>query len=178
MQWLGLLLGLAGVALVVWEKLSTNIGLVPVGLAGIALLGITAGTVYQKRFCPSFDLRTGLTIQHIVAASYVGILALALETRHVEWSGDFIFALTWLVLVLSIGAMSLLFLMIRRGAASRTAALFYLVPASTALIAYLLFGERLGWLALCGMALTASGVFLATRTPRTAPEPLTAVDAA
>ncbi|MEO8558335.1 MAG: DMT family transporter [Rhodospirillales bacterium] len=173
-QWLGLILGLAGVALVVGEKLSVDLNLTAVGLAGIALLGITAGTVYQKRFCPSFDLRTGLTIQHVVAVVYVGILALTLETRHVEWSGKFIFAVGWLVLVLSIGAMSLLFVMIRRGAASRTAALFYLVPASTALIAYFLFNERLGLLALCGMALTAIGVFLATRT--TMPPPLTAVD--
>jgi len=173
-QWLGLLLGLAGVTLVVWEKLSANIGLTAVGLAGLALLGITTGTVYQKRFCPSFDLRTGLTIQHIVAVAYVGILALATETRHVEWSSEFIFAVGWLVLVLSIGAMSLLFVMIRRGAASRTAALFYLVPASTALIAYLMFGERLGLLALGGMALTAIGVFLATRS--NPPPPLTAVD--
>jgi drug/metabolite transporter (DMT)-like permease len=177
-QWAGLILGLVGVALVVGEKLSTNISLVAVGLAGIALLGITAGTVYQKRFCPTFDLRTGLTIQHLVAVTYVGVLALTLETRHVQWSGEFVFALGWLVLVLSIGAMSLLFMMIRRGAASRTAALFYLVPASTALIAFFLFDERLGVLALAGMVLTAIGVFLATRTPKTAPSPLTAVDAA
>lgn len=178
LQWFGLVLGLAGVALVVEEKLGGTVGLLPVGLAGIALCAITFGTVYQKRFCPHFDLRAGLAIQHIVALAYVGLLALTTETRHVAWAGEFLFALVWLVLVLSLGAMSLLFLMIRRGAASRTAALFYLVPPCTALIAWLLFGERLGLLALGGMALTALGVFLATRTPRTIPDPLTAVDAA
>ena len=163
-QWTGLLLGLAGVTMVVWEKLDLSFdGLWSVALSGIALLGITAGTVYQKRFCPALDLRSGTAIQYFVTALYVGAMALAIETREVEWSGEFVFALGWSILVLSVGAVSLLFYLLRHGAASRTAALFYLVPPCTAIIAYFLFDERLGVLALAGMALVAFGVALATR---------------
>jgi len=162
-QWLGLLLGLIGVALVLEEKISLNVSFWAVGLSVIALLGISVGTVYQKRFCPRLDLRSGVAIQYFATAIYVGIFALTIETRQVEWSGRFIFALVWLMLVLSIGAVSLLFILLRRGTASRTAALFYLVPPCTALVAWLLFEERLGVVALLGMAIAAAGVFLATR---------------
>lgn len=163
-QWFGLFLGLIGVAMVVWEKLTTDVGGAwAVGLSVIALLGITVGTVYQKRFCPALDLRSGIAIQYFVTAAYVGIMAASLETMQVNWTGQFIFALAWLILVLSVGAVSLLFILIRRGAASKTAALFYLVPPCTALIAYVLFDEKLGVVALLGMALAALGVALATR---------------
>ncbi len=168
-QWIGLLLGLAGVTLVVWEKLDLTFGgLWSVALSGIALLGITAGTVYQKRFCPALDLRSGTAIQYFVTTLYVAIFAFTIETRQVEWSGEFVFALTWSILVLSIGAISLLFYLLRHGAASRTAALFYLVPPCTAVIAFFLFDERLGALALVGMALVALGVGLATRPAKAA----------
>ncbi|MEO8558334.1 MAG: DMT family transporter [Rhodospirillales bacterium] len=176
-QWLGLLLGLIGVALVLWEKVSLDVGVWAVGLSVIALLGISIGTVYQKRFCPRLDLRSGVAIQYCATAIYVGIFALTLETRHVEWSGRFIFALVWLMLVLSIGAVSLLFILLRRGTASRTAALFYLVPPCTALVAWLLFDEQLGVVALLGMAIAAAGVFLATR-PANDAAPVNLVDAA
>jgi drug/metabolite transporter (DMT)-like permease len=173
-QWLGLLLGLIGVALVLEEKISLNVNFWAVGLSVIALLGISVGTVYQKRFCPRLDLRSGVAIQYFVTALYVGGFALALETRHVEWSGRFIFALVWLMLVLSVGAVSLLFILLRRGTASRTATLFYLVPPCTALVAWLLFDEQLGVVALLGMAIAASGVYLATRPTRDAPPPVEA----
>lgn len=176
-QWLGLLLGLIGVALVLEEKISLNVGFWAVGLSVIALVGISIGTVYQKRFCPTLDLRSGVAIQYCATAVYVGVFALALESRHVEWTGRFVFALVWLMLVLSIGAVSLLFILLRRGSASRTAALFYLVPPCTALVAWLLFDERLGPLALVGMAVAAAGVFLATR-PAKNPAPVNVVDAA
>jgi drug/metabolite transporter (DMT)-like permease len=175
-QWLGLLLGLIGVALVLWEKVQLDVGLWAVGLSVIALLGISVGTVYQKRFCPRLDLRSGIAIQYLATAIYVGGFALALETRHVEWTGRFIFALVWLMLVLSIGAVSLLFILLRRGSASRTAALFYLVPPCTALVAWLLFDEQLGVVALIGMAVAAAGVFLATRPGRDAAPVETARD--
>ena len=168
-QWAGLLLGLLGVALVVWEKLDISVdGLWAVALSGIALLGITAVTVYQKRFCPTLDLRSGTAIQYFATTLYVAAFAFAIETREVEWSGEFVFALVWSIVVLSFGAVSLLFYLLRHGAASRTAALFYLVPPCTALIAFFLFDERLGALALSGMALVAFGVALATR-PGSAP---------
>lgn len=163
-QWLGLLLGLAGVTLVVWEKLDLSFaGLWAVALSGIALLGITAGTVYQKKFCPALDLRSGTAIQYFATTLYVAVFAFTIETRQVQWTGEFVFALGWSIVVLSIGAISLLFFLLRHGAASRIAALFYLVPPCTAIIAFFLFDERLGVLALAGMALVAIGVLLATR---------------
>lgn len=161
LQWLGLLLGVAGVALVVWRKLELGFGTpLGMGLSVLALFGITGATLYQKRFCAAMPLRTGNLIQFAAAALATGLLALAFETRQIAWSGAFVFALAWLVLVLSLGAFTLLYVLIRRGAAARVASLFYLVPASTALIAWALFGERFGPVALAGMALTALGVAL------------------
>jgi drug/metabolite transporter (DMT)-like permease len=161
LQWLGLLLGLAGVGLVVWNKLGLGTGtLLGHGLSVVALLGMTAGTLYQKKYCTGMDLRSGNVVQF--AAGAVAMLALAwpLETMHVEWTGRFVFALAWLCLVLSLGAITLLYLLIRRGAAARVASLFYMVPPVTALIAYFLFGETLHPVALGGMGCVAVGVAL------------------
>jgi drug/metabolite transporter (DMT)-like permease len=160
-QWFGLALGLAGVALVVANKIGSGTATpLGYGLALFALIGITIGTVYQKRFCPRIDLRSGNALQFAVCAGAFYVLAALFETRHIEWSGRFVFALAWLCLVLSIGAISLLYLLIRQGAAARVASLFYLVPPCTAVIAYFLFGESLGELALAGMALVVVGVAL------------------
>lgn len=168
-QWIGLLLGLAGVTLVVWEKLNLSFdGMWAIALSGIALLAITGGTVYQKKFCPTLDIRSGTAIQYIATTFYYVLLTFTLETREVQWTGEFIFALVWSIIILSVGAVSLLFYLLRHGAASRTAALFYLVPASTAIIAFFLFDERLGVLALGGMVLVALGVLLATRPAKAA----------
>ena len=166
-QWLGLGLGLTGVAFVISGKLGDS----PASIMGtiacvVALLGITAGTLYQKRFCTEMDLRTGSVVQFVAAAIATAPFALWLEDRTVDWSGEFVFALLWLVLVLSLGAVSLLYVLIRRGAASQVASLFFLVPPCTALIAWPLFGETLGSWSLIGMALTAVGVALATHSTR------------
>ncbi len=109
------------------------------------------------------DLRTGSAIQFAAAAVAMAVLAPAFETMEVRWTGEFVFAMTWLVLVLSVGAVSLLYLLIRRGAASKVASLFYLTPPVVALIAFFLFGETLGPLALGGMAVTVAGVALVTK---------------
>lgn len=165
-QWAGLALGFAGVALVVAGKIAsvpTPALLSMLVPALVALAGITAGTLYQKRFCPSFDLRTGAVIQYLPCLVVTAVLAAATETLRVDWSGPFVFALAWLVLVLSVGAVSLLNLLIRRGGAVNVASLFYLTPPATALIAWALFGETLGGAALVGMAMTAAGVWLARR---------------
>jgi len=168
-QWVGLGLGLLGVALVLARKLGQGPGDALGGLACIAaLFGITLGTLYQKRFCAGMDLRTGSVVQFIAAGLVTAPLALLFEGFRVAWTGEFVFALLWLVLVLSLGAVSLLYVLIRRGAAAEVASLFFLVPPCTALIAWPLFGERLGPLALIGMALTAAGVALASRARNTA----------
>jgi drug/metabolite transporter (DMT)-like permease len=160
--WLGLALGLAGVALVLVRKLGLGSGDALAVLACLAALaGITVGTLYQKRFCGAQDLRTGNLIQFAAAALGCWLLALLFETRRIDWAPELVFALLWLVLVLSLGAISLLYLLLRRGAAAQVASLFFLVPATTALIAWPLFGERLGPLELLGMAVTIAGVALA-----------------
>ncbi len=164
-QWLGFALGFAGVVLVVTNKLSLRpADVAGTGWAVAALAGMTAGTLYQKRHGASMHLCTGSAIQFAAVALVYIPIALTSETMRVEWTGGFVFALGWLVLVLSIGAISLLYLLIRRGAAARIASLFYLTPAVTAALAWLFFDETLGPLAIAGMALAAIGVALVTRT--------------
>ncbi len=160
-QWSGLVLGFGGVLLVVLGRSALS-GITPATLAlsALALLSITIGTLYQKRYCGAVDLRTGSVIQFSAAGLVLLPLALASETMRVHWTAEFIFALAWLVLVLSIGAISLLYILIRKGAATRVTSLFYLVPPATALIAYAMFDETLSALAMAGMALAAIGVAL------------------
>jgi len=161
-QWSGLLLGLAGVSLVVWHKLGAGIGSpVGVGFLLLALTGATLGTVYQKRFCSASDLRTSTAIQYAVATLAAGVLSLSFESQRIEWTETFLFSLVWLTLAISCGAVGLLYIMIRRGAVSHLASLFYLIPPVTALIAWPVFGERFGLLPLLGMALAVFGVALA-----------------
>jgi drug/metabolite transporter (DMT)-like permease len=162
-QWLGLLLGLVGVGLVVFGKIGAGFGVEALWPAIAALMGITAGTLYQKRFCPPFDWRTGAIAQFLPTTVATFLLALFTETFRVEWTGEFVFALGWLVLVLSIGAISLLNWLIRHSDAVNIASLFYLVPPCTALVAWLLFDEAFTGLALIGMALTVWGVYLARK---------------
>lgn len=162
-QWGGLGLGFIGIALVVSGKLGDGaLGpmLIP---ALVALLGITAGTLYQKRFCPKFDLRSGSVIQFVPSAVLTAIAVAIFEDYRIDWNGHFLFALGWLVLVLSIGAISLLNLLIRSGSAVNVASLFYLTPPTTALIAFFVFGENLTLTVAFGMAVAVSGVYLVGR---------------
>jgi drug/metabolite transporter (DMT)-like permease len=166
-QWLGVAVGFGGVVLVVSSKLGH--GTLSTGgllCAVVALVGITAGTLYQKRFVPRVDLRTGGAIQFAASLLVTFPLALLLETRPIVWTGEFLFALAWLVIVLSLGAMFLLFTMLRYGAASRVASLMYLTPGVTAVFAFLLFDERLPVSALIGLCVTAVGVYLVIRRPQ------------
>jgi drug/metabolite transporter (DMT)-like permease len=163
-QWAGLALGFVGVVMVVSGKLGDGaLGpmLIP---AVVALVGITAGTLYQKKFCPKFDLRTGSVIQFVPTALVTAIGVAMFEDYHIEWNGQFLFALGWLVLVLSLGAISLLNLLIRSGSAVNVASLFYLTPPTTALIAFFIFGENLSLTAAFGMFVAVSGVYLVART--------------
>lgn len=164
-QWLGLGLGLCGVALVVAHRTTFGgLNAFSGSMILVALASITLGTVYQKRFCAAFDLRAGSVIQFVAAGVALAPFAFAFEHQPVRWTGEFVFALAWLVLVLSIGAISLLTLLIRRGAATKVASLFYLVPPFTAVIAFLMFDERLGALGIAGLALAVIGVALVVRS--------------
>ncbi|TXF10672.1 DMT family transporter [Pelomicrobium methylotrophicum] len=163
-QWLGFALGLAGVVLVVSEELRwQDADLAGLALAALALFSITAGTLYQKRHGASADLAAGSIIQFTASALVLAPLAYLLESRRVVWSGEFLFALGWLVLVLSLGAISLLYMMLRRGEAARISSLFYLTPPVTAVIAFVAFDETLGAIAVAGMGLAAAGVWLVMR---------------
>jgi len=168
-QWIGLALGLIGVLLVLHDR---NIVLAGSTLGWIAsflsLIGITLGTLYQKRYCGAIDWRSGNLVQYIGAGVLFTIGAFAFETREIHWTGELIFALAWLVLVLSIAAVGLMYWLIRRSAATGFASLFYLVPVVTALFAYLLFGERLDAISILGMVICAGGVVLANRGARQA----------
>ncbi|HSY87980.1 MAG TPA: DMT family transporter [Verrucomicrobiae bacterium] len=163
-HWLGLALGFLGVALVLWDKLDIA-GLESWGVlfALAGLLGITAATLYQKRFCGAGDLITGTAIQYAAAALTTLPIVLVLGWGPVHWTGSFIFSLAWLTFALSIGAVTLLLWLIRRGVASKVASLFYLTPPAAALGSYLLLNETLAAPALLGMALTAVGVALVNR---------------
>lgn len=164
LQWAGLALGLVGVAMVLHDRRMVAEGSVLGWVASFAsLIGITLGTLYQKRFCGGIDWRTGNTVQYAGAAVLFGLGAFAFETRVIHWTGELVFAMVWLVFVLSIAAVALMYWLIRRSAATGFASLFYLVPAVTALFAYGLFGEKLDALSVAGMVGCAAGVVLANR---------------
>lgn len=170
LQWFGLGLGLVGVALVLHDR-TMLAAATPLGWSAsvISLIGITLGTLYQKRYCGGIDWRSGNLVQYIGAALVFACGAFAFETRVIHWSGELIFALAWLVLVLSIAAVGLMYWLIRRSAATGFASLFYLVPAVTALMAFVLFGEKLDAVSIAGMAICAVGVVLVNRGARVRP---------
>jgi drug/metabolite transporter (DMT)-like permease len=163
-QWVGIFIGFAGLMMVLWERividLSHPIALV---MALLSLLGITAATIYQKRFCPTFDLRSGAAIQYIAASIVTVPAAFWLGIGDIVWAPTFIFALAWLVIVLSGISIALLSWMISRGAASKVASLFYLTPPIAAIGSYFVFSETLSVLAIAGMTVIVSGLYLLNR---------------
>ncbi|WP_061503958.1 DMT family transporter [Ramlibacter tataouinensis] len=167
-QWLGLGLGLVGLALVVWQKLGHGEVNAPnLALAFMALVSITAGTLYQKRYLAPCDVRSASLVQLLAALAVTLPLAL-LESEAMRWNGQLAGAMAWSVLGLTLGGSSLLYLLIQRGAATAVTSLLYLVPPTTAVMAWLLFGEAITATTLAGMALTALGVSLVVRAPRVA----------
>lgn len=163
-QWLGLGLGIAGVALVVHQKwVLEGVGYAATALSVLALVSISLGAVWQKRHCSRVDLRTGAAIQFMAAAAVLAPYALLFETREVTWSLELIVAMAWLVFALSLGAVFLLFWLIRHGAATKVASLMYLVPPCTALAAWPLFGETYTAFSAAGMAVAMLAVWLVSR---------------
>ncbi len=168
----GLVLGVVGVVLVLSPGLAAAAGadsaLPPLGLAacGVALLATTAGTLYQKRYGGGVPLLSGTAVQYAASSAVLLAAAVATGDRAISWTPEFVAAMAWLVLALSLGAVLLLLTLLRRGTVARVSSLFYLVPPATAVEAYLLFGERLTPLALLGLAVTAAGVALVLRPAR------------
>lgn len=171
-QWLGLLLGFAGLVLVVSNKFGAGgpgdqANWLNLAFALIALLSITAGTLYQKRFVQPCDVRTANTVQ-LLAALVVTLPLALLEAESIRWNAEMAGAMAWSVLGLTLGGSSLLYLLIQRGAAASVSSLMYLVPPCTALIAWVLFGEPITLATIAGIALTAFGVSLVVRVPKPA----------
>jgi drug/metabolite transporter (DMT)-like permease len=160
-QWAGLVLGIVGVWLVVRQKLTLDADALALAAIAAALAGISVGTLWQKRHASHVDLRAGAVIQFSACAlAYAPLVALFESPADLRWTHELAFALGWSVLVLSVGAISLLYWLLRHGAASGVARLFYLVPPVTALMTFALFDERLDALALAGMAVIAVAVAL------------------
>ena len=160
-QWFGFALGFVGVLLVVVDKIVViALPVTSIVLAVGALVSITGGTLYQKRNCPSFDIRAGTLIQFTASLIVTVPLALVFEVWNVHFTASFIGAWAWAVFVLSIGGMAMLFPLIRRGDATRVTSLFYLTPPVTAVMAWLVFGERFSHRAMLGMACAVVGVAL------------------
>jgi drug/metabolite transporter (DMT)-like permease len=163
-QWAGLALGLVGVALVLHDRSMIGSG-TPLGWAAsfASLIGITLGTLYQKRHSGSIDWRSGNLVQYAAAGVLFCGIAFSVETRTINWTGELVFALAWLVLVMSFGAVGLMYWLIKRSSAASFGSLLYLVPAVTAVIAYFLFGEKLDAVSIAGMVICAAGVFVVSR---------------
>jgi drug/metabolite transporter (DMT)-like permease len=163
-QWAGIALGFIGLMMVLWERLVLDLSH-PIALimALLSLLGITAATIYQKRFAPSFDLRSGAAIQYVAASVVIVPAAWWLGIGEIVWAPTFVFALAWLVIVLSGISIALLSWMISRGAASKVASLFYLTPPIAAIGSYFMFDEVLSALAIAGMAVIVAGLYLLNR---------------
>lgn len=169
-QWQGLALGFVGLAMVVSRKLDGSIEVTPWSLTMItvALIAITTGTLYQKRFVQPCDVRSANAVQ--LMAAYVVTLPLALmETEPALWNAEMTWAMAWAVLVITLGGSSLFYMLIQRGAATAVTSLLYLVPPTTAVMAWILFSEPITLVTLAGIVVTATGVILVVRPPKISP---------
>jgi len=167
-QWIGLCMGLIGVAFVVWHKVDlSTFQLLGVGMSVMGLLGVTFGNIYQKRFCANMSLFPGGAIQSATSALVLLPFAMGFEHMEVIWDTKFVFALSYMTIGVSIGALSLLYMMIRRGDVSRVASVFYLVPVSAAITSYFLYGETFDTPVIVGVMVVALGVYLASAPKKT-----------
>ena len=169
-QWMGLILGFCGLLLVVWRKLTQGSALDHVNELNVSfvlmdLFSITLGTLYQKSFVKPCDVRSANAVQ-LMAALLVTLPIALIETEGVQWNSEFMGAMAWSVLGLTLGGSSLLYLLIQKGAAASVTSLMYLVPPSTALMAWFLFDEPITMVTLMGIALTAWGVSWVVRSPK------------
>jgi drug/metabolite transporter (DMT)-like permease len=167
-QWIGLSLGFVGIAMVLMGKMEWQSDLhktLAIGVCLSSLFGITVSTLYQKKYCQQVDMVGGATVQYLAALVMFLPVAMQFETMQVQWTAEFIFTLIWLVVVLSCVAILLLLYMVKNGAASSVASVFYLVPPTTALQAWFAFGESFDWMGIIGFVLAATAVYLVAKKP-------------
>ncbi|MEE2997660.1 MAG: EamA family transporter [Pseudomonadota bacterium] len=166
-QWAGFALGFAGLFIVLSERLgigaATSNGFI---LSGLTPIFITAASLYQKKYCANSDLRIVMIVQQTAAGICNFCIAMMLESGEIAWSVEVVFVWSWLVVILTIGATNLLYLMLRHGEASRVSSLFYLTPPTAVLLGWITYGETMGIVAMGGFLVAVAGVFLVTRTPK------------
>lgn len=168
LQWLGIGLGVMGVAAVVWPRLGGEIPLIGLLTCSVAVVSISIGTIIQKRHATGVDLISGNFIQALAAAMFYFLLVLMLEPYRLEWTAEVTVAMAWIVLAVSLGAISILMVLIRKGRMAATSSLFFMVPPISAIFGYLVFDEKLGMLGMAGFVLASIGVWLVNREDRPA----------
>jgi len=163
-NWVGLVLGFIGLGLVVWDRvLAPTDALWGLAILLMGLAGITLGTLYQKKYCGPFDVRAGVALQNVMSCIVMLVLAVIFESMIIDWTGEFVFAVLWSAIGLSVFAICLYYWLVQRGAAARITSLIYLSPPTTAVMGWAMFGEILSWQAIAGMAVAMTGVALAVR---------------
>lgn len=163
-NWVGLVLGFIGLGLVVWDRvLAPTDALWGLAMLLMGLAGITLGTLYQKKYCGLFDVRAGVALQNVMSCIVMLVLAVIFESMIIDWTGEFVFAVLWSAIGLSVFAICLYYWLVQRGAAARITSLIYLSPPTTAVMGWAMFGEILSWQAIAGMAVAMTGVALAVR---------------
>lgn len=165
-KYAGLAIGLVGVTLVLLPRIYANesaYDLISILSILLALAGGSVGTLLQKKLGGQIPVLVGTSVQYIASGLFFTLLTTLFETQEIQWNLRFVGALTWLILVLSLGAILLLYLLLQKGSATAVSSLYYLVPPATAIAAYFLFGERLQPLSIAGITICASGVWLVMR---------------
>jgi drug/metabolite transporter (DMT)-like permease len=166
LQWIGVGLGFAGVIAVVVDRLlthSTGVTVMTMGASALSVLGMAGGTLVQRKKCSTMPLLWGTVVQYTSAAVVLSVLAVVWERVDFRVTGRSMFALLWAVVILSIAAVLLMLWLLQRRAASQVTSLFFLTPALSAVEGAVLFGERLGALALIGLLISLLGVAFVTR---------------
>ena len=164
-QWLGITAGLVGVALVVSPRLGGAIPVIGLISCLVAVNAMSVGTIIQKRYLGGLDLIAGNTLQAMAAAAFYGVLLMTVETYYLEWTSEVTLSMIWIITTVSIGAVSILMLLIRRGQMAATSSLFFMVPPVSALMGYIFFGETLGIIGILGVAVASFGVWLVNKPP-------------
>ncbi len=163
-NWAGLILGFVGLGLIVWDRvLAPTEAIWGLLMLMFGLTGITLGTLYQKKYCGPFDVRAGVALQNVMSCIVMLVLAMIFESMVIDWTGEFVFAVVWSAIGLSVFAICLYYWLVQRGAATRITSLIYLSPPTTAIMGWAMFGEILSWQAIAGMIVATTGVAMAVR---------------